>query len=101
MLSEACFEDREVVPEFVRAAEGAHVGEKFVHEGSPARVSRCQVFDARTEIPDDAPVADDLEYPVAENQQARVRRNLARLAESDRAVYWTLVRCPAPIPPML
>jgi hypothetical protein len=78
ILSEAGLDDGEVVREFVRSAECAHVGKQFIHDAPPSRALRCQVFDTRVQTPDNSPVAENLENPVAEYQQARLGRNWAR-----------------------
>ena len=80
LLFEPSLDDGEVVIEVTRSAKVVDMIHKVIHEASGLVGKSCKIRDASIKIPRGATIAEDFKHAVAKDQQARARRNLARLS---------------------
>ena len=79
-LMEASLDDGEIVVQPRRSAKVMNMNQEFIHETSLAFGHGCQMGDASIQIPHGASFVEDFKDAVAEDQQARTGRNVARLS---------------------
>ncbi len=92
---EQSLNDGEVVVQASRSAKVVNMIQKFIHKASLPFGQGCHMRDASIQIPYGTFIAEDFKDAVAENQQARVGWDSARLSWE----IWLTVRIAVEGPP--
>ena len=70
----------EIVVQTRRSAKLINIIQEFIHKASLPFRQGCQIGNASIQIPRSTSVAEDFKHAIAEDQQARSRRDAARLS---------------------
>ena len=86
-LTEARFDDREIIIELIRAAEAPDVLDELIHHRFVALIQGSEIADAGRQIPGRLPVIKDLKDTVAKDEQAGAKRDIAGVRRKLRAAH--------------